>query len=404
MSGALEGIRVADFTWWLAGPTGAMLLALLGAEVIKIESLKRLDGNRIDPNPGDLPPERALERLMGFHDINLNKLGLRLDIGRPEGAQVARELIRICDVVVENFRPGGMEHYGLGYQVLRQLRPDIILVSVSYAGQSGPESGMPGMAKMFQAAGGLGELTGYPEDPPAPVLLGTDCRTGFLNALGALAALNYRMSTGKGTQVDLSAREGVITTIGEAVMGYTMNQEVKTRKGNRDDLMAPHNCYPCKGEDKWVSIAVATQEEWEAFCKATGLSHLFTDPGFADQYSRWKNQETLDRFIGEWTIERTPGEVMELLQGVEVAAFPSFNAEELCNDPHTRARSILQKVTHPEMGTREVLGAPWKMSETPPEITRPAPLLGQHTSYILRDLLGKSEAEVQELAERKVLY
>jgi benzylsuccinate CoA-transferase BbsF subunit len=187
-------------------------------------------------------------------------------------------------------------------------------------------------------------------------------------------------------------------------MDYIMNKRVQTRVGNRDEIMAPHNCYPCKGEDKWVSIAIATEEEWDCFCNAIGNPEWAQDERFADAYWRWRNQDELDKLISEWTINYTHYEVMDILQKVGVAAVPSFNSQELYNDPHLKERGFSSEVAHPVMGKVAVVGPPWELSETPARIYRHAPLFGEHNDYVFRDLLGMSDDEFARLVEEKVIY
>ncbi len=209
---------------------------------------------------------------------------------------------------------------------------------------------------------------------------------------------------GKGQHIDLSSSESLSVLVGDLLMDYTMNQRVRIRDGNQDESMAPHNCYRCKGEDKWVSIAVATDEEWEALCRVMGNPDWTRDARFSDAYLRWENHEELDKLIGGWTINRTHYEVMDILQKAGVAAMPSFSAEELFNDPHFKARGLTAEVEHPKMGKQIVIGAPWRISDSPLPVQRASPLLGEHNEYVFGELLGMSKQEIARLKEEKVLY
>ena len=398
----LEGIRVLDFTWAWAGPQGTLLLALLGAEVIKVESRRRLDHARLRSlvaGPSTTGPDHSFI----FNTLNLNKLSLTLNLSKPEAVEIARALAKKSDVVTENMRPGVLERLGLGYEALRSIKPDIIMLSSSAVGGTGPERLYTGYAPTFAALGGLAYITGRPAGRPAPLMGTIDLRVGSTSAFAVLAALYYRKRTGKGQFIDLSSAEAVSVLMGDAFMDYTMNSRVQERMGNRDRAIAPHSCYPCKGE-QWVTIVAATEGEWQALCGVIGDRRLTEDERFADTYRRWENQEALDGLIGEWTAERSPQTVMETLQAVGVAAMPVYDGADLVRDAHVLERGIIEEVEHPAMGKKKVLGPPWRFSKTPAEIRRPGPLLGQHNDYVLGELLGMSRQDIERLTEEQVVY
>jgi len=400
---ALEGIRVADFSWVWAGPYATMLLAYMGAEVIKIESAKRIDTSRM----GSMTTGQAFsgwESSSVFNNLNLNKLGVALDLSHPKGVELAKEIVHISDVVAQNMRPGVMDRLGLGYEALVQIKPDIIMLSSSAYGATGPYREYSGYAPHFAAVSGLSYMTGYPDGEPGSLTGSTDIRSATTSAFAILAALNFRQRTGQGQHIDLSSPETLSVLIGDTFMDYTMNQRLPLRSGNRDAFMAPHNCYRCKGEDKWVSIAVATDEEWRALCQAMGNPEWTGDELFSDSYSRWQNQEHLDRLIEEWTINYSHYEVMERLQASGIAAMPSLSAEELFSDPHLKEREFATEVNHSVLGKQVVLNPPWKLSETPARIERAGPLLGEHNEYVFGELLGMPKEEITRLVEEKVLY
>ncbi len=399
---SLEGIRIADFTWVWAGPYATMLLAYMGAEVIKIESVKRVDSSRM----GSITTGQAFtgfDSSSVFNNVNLNKLSVTLDLSRPKGAELAKQIVRISDVVAQNMRPGAMGRLGLDYEALVQIKPDIIMLSSSAYGATGPYREYTGYAPHFSAFSGLAYMTGYPDGEPNTLTGSTDIRSATTSAFAILAALNFRQRTGQGQHIDLSSPETLSVLIGDALMDYTMNQRQPSRSGNRDAIMAPHNCYRCKGEDKWVSIAVATDEEWEAMCQAMGNPEWARDELFSNSYSRWQNQDRLDRLIEEWTINYSHYEVMELLQASGVAAVPSFSAEELFCDPHLREREAVTEVEHPVIGKQVVFNPPWKLSETPARIERASPLLGEHNEYVFGELLGMPKQEIAQLIEEEVI-
>jgi benzylsuccinate CoA-transferase BbsF subunit len=399
----LEGIRITDFTWAWAGPYATLLLAFMGAEVIKIETNKRPDHARmraLASGPGAKDPDLSPI----FNDLNLNKMAITLDLAHPKAVSLAKRLVSISDVVAENFRPGVMDRLGLGYDTLKEVKPDIVMLSSSSLGAVGPESKYAGYAPIFAAHGGLAYLTGYPETRPVPLMGSSDLRSAATSAFAILIALYHRARTGEGQLIDLSSAETISVLIGDALLDYIMNGRVPIRKGNRDEIMAPHNCYPCQGEDKWVSIAIATEEEWQSFCDVLGNPPWIRDDKFRDTYRRWQNQEELDRLIGDWTVNQTHHEVTERLQQAGVAAIPSFNGTELFQDPHLKERGFSTEVTHPKIGKRIVLAPPWKFSDTPAQISRRGPLLGEHNEYIFGDLLGVPEAEIVQMGEEGVFY
>ena len=400
---ALAGVRIADFTWVWAGPYAIMLLAYLGAEVIKIESRGRADSARM----GSITTGQVSSNLDAspvFNNVNLNKLGVSLDLSRPEGLELAKRIVRISDVAAENMRPGAMARLGLSYEALVQIKPDIIVLSSSAFGATGPYREYAGYAPHFSAFSGLAYATGYPDGEPNILTGATDIRSATTSAFAILAALNYRQRTGQGQYIDLSSSETLSVLIGDTIMDYTMNHREPSRTGNRDTIMAPHNCYRCQGEDKWISIAVATDQEWEALCQAMGNPEWTRDELFSDAYSRWQNQEHLDRLIAQWTVNYSPYEVMERLQASGVAAVPSFDAEELFANPHLRERQVFTEVEHPVIGKQVVLNPPWKLSATPARVERASPVLGQHNEYVFGELLGMSKQEITRLMEDRVIY
>jgi benzylsuccinate CoA-transferase BbsF subunit len=398
----LNNIRITDFSWNAAGPYATLLLGFMGAEVIKIESAARPDPMRTRLSNG--APD-AVNVSRHFTDMNLNKLDVTLDLAHHEEArQIARQIIGISDVVVENFRPGVMERFGLAYHQIREFKPDIIMVSSSARGSEGPEKTAIGFASVFGAIGGLSYITGYPDSPPAEMRLPMDLASATVTAFATMAALVEKETTGEGQFIDLSSAEVPSCFIGELLMDYTVNGRIASAQGNRDSMMAPHNCYPCQGEDKWASIAIGTDEEWHSLCQAMGYPQLEQDSRFSDAHSRWQNQEELDRIIAGWTANYTDYEVMEVLQNVGVAAVPSFNNEQLYNNPHLQERNVWLEVAQPVIGSHKTIASPWLFGGSRPEIHRHAPLLGEHNDYVLGDLLGMSTEEITRLKEAKVVF
>ena len=400
---ALDGVRIADFCWLWAGAYATGLLALLGAEVIKIESMARPDPSRkMTLTIGQA--FEGVEHSPVFNSINLNKLSVRLNLKQPAAVVLAKKIVQISDVASENMRPGAMDSIGLGYDVLKEVKPDIIMLSSSAFGAEGPLRRYGGYAPSFACYSGLAHLTGYSDGPPNPMTGSTDLMSATTSAFAIMAALNHRQHTGQGQHIDMASVESLAVFTGDALMEYIMNGRVQSRNGNHDRIMAPHNCYRCRGDDKWVSIAVATDEEWQAFCNAAGHPEWASDERFSDTYSRWKNERELNDLIGEWTVNYTHYEVTEILQKAGVAAIPSFSNEEIFSDPHFKARELAVEVEHPSMGKQVVLGPPWRLSETPARVTKSAPTIGENNEYVFGEILGMSGKEIARLIEEEIIY
>lgn len=403
MNGALKGVRVADFSMVWAGPYATAELGYMGAEIIKIESRKHIDQTR----QGSITLGEDYDGVNSspiFNNANLNKKSVSIDISTKEGAELAKKIVAESDIVVENMRPGKMAKVGLGYEDLKAVKPDIIMISASGFGATGPYASYGGYAPIFASIGGLAYLTGYADGEPNTMSGVMDLRVGTVSAFVALAALLRKQRTGKGMYVDVSSSEAISSLIGSDLMGYTMNGVSPMRRGNDDSIMAPHQVYRCKGNDKWVSIAVATEEEWKSLCHVMGDPEWTKDAKYADEYARWSNRKELDKHMTEWTKEYEDYEVMDLLQAAGVAAMPSMSAEEILSDRHSEARGIFTKVKHPVLGEKTVVMPPWRFSETPAEIEKAAPLLGENNEEIFNGLLGMSKEETDKLKEAKIIY
>lgn len=398
----LEGIRVADFGWILAAPQCTTWLGVMGAEVIRIESHQRLDILRFlgqDPQNFKGPDGSPL-----FSGLNYSKKSITLNLGHPRGATLAKAIVQRSDLVVENFTSGVMKRWGLSYEELCQVKPDLVMISASPVGQYGPDSHCVGWGPITQASAGICHLTGYADGPP--VSLGgswPDYMVGVVLAYAAQAALYCRRRTGKGQYIDLAMAEVVTAMLPEAVMDYMMNGRDQGRQGNRDAVMVPHNVYRCHGEDKWVAIAVETDEEWHSLCQVIGQPEWLTDGRFRDRRSRKVHEQELDVLLTVWTQKRTQTEIMHLLQSAGVAATPVYDTESLITDPQFQHREYLVSPGHPVTGDHSVAGIPGKYSAIEPRYT-PAPCLGQDNEEIFGTLLGLSQDEIARLQEEKVIY
>jgi crotonobetainyl-CoA:carnitine CoA-transferase CaiB-like acyl-CoA transferase len=402
----LQGLRVLEFCWVWAGPYATMLLANLGAEVIRVEGHRRTDlmrrsiiWPRQEPFPEMLPPNQG----MGFNSVNRDKKSLTLDISQPEGAALAKRLAALSDVVIDNMRPDAMIKVGMGYEVLSNIKPDIIVISSSGRGHEGPEAEYLGFATIHQSIGGLTYISGYPDDHPTHGTMGdADLMNATATALAALAAVYHHRRTGQGQFIDYSQCEGVSSLIGEQLLGYAMTGIIPERMGNRHPELAPHNVYRCWGVDRWLALEIHTDEEFAALARAMDKPEWISDPRFNSQASRKKNELELDRFIEEWTCQRDRDWLVEELCRVGIAAAPSRDAKDLYADRHLRDRQGFVKINHPELGELELVGPPWKISELDLP-TGHAPLLGEHNGEILQGLLGLSDEEMAELRAKDII-
>ena len=397
----LEGYRVIDLGWAAAAPRATCLLADMGAEVIKVETRKRLDPVRFGPDNLTRDPEK--DPL--FHSINRNKLSITLDLTHPQAIELIKKLVGISDVVAENFSPPVMKRLGLDYDELRKVKPNIIMISFPGVGKEGPSANIVTYGPSLASLAGLDSLIGYQGERVLGMQQAyADINASLHGAFATLIALYHREMYGEGQYIELAQIEALLTTMPEPVMEYTITGRILGTIGNRSSIMAPHNNYRCKGDDKWVSIAIQSEEEWRKFCKTIGNPPWTKREEFADGYRRLANQEELDRLISEWAITKTPHEVITALQNAGVAATPCEDTEDRFFDPHFQERQILVEVEHPATGLDWVPRPVCKLSKTPGAIRRPAPLLGEHNHYVLKELLGLSEDTIATLVEDKIIY
>ncbi len=389
----LAGVRVADFTHMVAGPYGTMQLAYLGAEVIKIESRARPDTWRIREGNKDV------EASLPFADHNRNKLSVTANLKTAEGKELARRIIAESDVVVENFSVGVMDRLGLGYQELRALKPDIIMIRLQGLGTTGPRKNYVTWGPSLMPFSGITWLWNHP-DGGAPVGSQTsypDYIVSIHMAFALMAALHHRANIGEGQFIDIAQGEVTASLIGPALLDGLVNGRAAEPMGNLAHAGAPHGCYPCAGDDAWCAISVSDEDEWQRFCAATGNHAALRDERFATPGGRRAHSEALDEVVSVWTGARSPREVMETLQTHGVTAGMVSDGTTLVTDPHLRSRGAVVEHEHPRQGRLTLPGIVMKMSETPGEIRRHAPLLGQDTDAVLNGLLGMSEEEIRAL-------
>jgi crotonobetainyl-CoA:carnitine CoA-transferase CaiB-like acyl-CoA transferase len=399
---ALEGLKVVELGTAAVGPFIGKYLADFGAEVIRIESSVHPDITRLtSPFKDGIP---GLNRSSAFTQINTSKRSISIDFNHPKGCELGKRLMTWADVVIENFAPGVIEKWGLCYDELKKVKPDIIMLSASSQGQTGPCSKMVGFGFNLKGLTGFVHFTGWPDRTSVgPPLAYTDFVAPWFAVVAILAALDYRHRTGKGQYIDISQSEASLHFLSPAIMDYFANHRVQTPQGNWSPYAAPHGVYRCKGNDRWCAIAVFSDEEWHTFCAAMGDPPWTQDSKFATFLDRKENEAEMDKLVEQWTINSTPEELMNLLQSVGVPTSIVQNSEDL-NDrcPQMKHRGYRPVVNHAEMGPHRHMGWPCILSETPLQL-RPAPCLGQDNEYICTKILGMADQEFLELSESGVL-
>lgn len=398
---ALAGVRVVDLGWVLAAPYATMLLGYLGAEVIKVESRRRIDEQRIAHRAG---LSKEYDASSNFFEVNLAKRSVTLNLATAKGAELVKQIVATSDVVIENMRPGVIDRLGLGYAEMAKVKPDIIMASVSGWGARGPLREYTAYAPCFSSFSGLAHLTGYRDGEPNTGTSSNDARSGTGAAFAILMALMIKQRTGRGQYIDMSSCETLNTLVGDRMVEYELSGVSPGRDGNHDGLYAPHNVYPAAGEDSWISIAVTDDEEWRALRSAMGEPGWALSPALDTSDGRYAAQDELDLRVAEWTRLFSADELTRLLQASGVAAIPSYPAEDLFTHPHLIDRGSIMDVPHPRLGSRKAISPPWTLSSTPARVTRTAPLLGEDNEYVLRGILGLSDEQIADLADENVVY
>jgi crotonobetainyl-CoA:carnitine CoA-transferase CaiB-like acyl-CoA transferase len=393
----LAGIRIADFTLHAAGPFCTHMLSQLGAECIKVESAARPDIFR-KPHPvyGRMGPA-------SFDQVAANKLSVRINLKDAKGVALAKQLVGASDLVCESFRPGVMERLGLGYAALAAIKPSVVMVSISSSGQSGPDSHFAGYAPLFGAWGALGYLTGYEDGPPVEMRHVMDHSVGMNAAMAAVAAVYRLRRTGLGGHVDISAREVACSLVGEALLLAAAGGE-PSRIGNDHLHMAPHGVFRTRDEDRWLTIAVSSDDEWQALATLMNAPALSADPRFQTESSRHRHRQVLHDVIEQWTMTLDASEAERALQVIGIAAHLSCNMQDIAHDQHLRERGTVVDVEDADGERRAALRAPIRFSRSEVGMTRGTPRLGEDEDYVFGDLLGLSHDERQSLMDQRVIY
>ena len=399
---ALAGVKILDFMWAIAGPASTRMLADYGATVVRLESTTRFDAVRtVGPFQGGKP---GLENAGLFYNMNAGKLPVTLDLSKPAAREVVLDLVRWADVVTESFSPKTMRAWGFDYASLRQVKPDIIMLSTCLMGQTEPRAKFAGFGNLAAAISGFFHPTGWPDRPPAgPFGAYTDYIAPWYNATAVMAALTHKHHTGEGQHIDLSQAEAALQFLGPSLLDYTVNGRIQGPAGNRDRNFAPHGVYPTRGQDRWIAIAVENDRQWQALCRVIGRPELADDARYASQSARLARHDELDELLADWTRQHDMLEAETRLQADQVPASALRSIRELYDDPQLQQRQHFVELSHPTHGTTTVEGSRFKFSRTPARVEGAAPTLGRENSYVLETLLGYSQERITELVAAGVL-
>lgn len=396
------GLRVTDLTAYWAGPFCTKFLADFGAEVIKVESPTHPDIVRITLTSRATHGTEYYNKSSYFNNYSRNKLSIGLDITTPQGRDIVMSLVRVSDIFVENLRADVMDKLGFGYPALRDVNPGIIALSLSAFGKSGPLRSFAGIGTTMEQMSGLASLNTYGDDIPynTGIAYG-DPNAGVMGFGAIIMALLHRDRTGEGSYIDLSQQENLITLFGEQLIEYFLNNRNPVAHGNGSDSMVPHGCYPCSGEDRWLAVAVQTDEQWKRLAELIGKPELFEQ--YSDLPARLHNRHEIDAQISMWSVSQNDREAAELLQNSGIPASPVQDALDHVDDEHLRAREFFAMLDDQDLGRWPYDGIAWKLSQTPGSVRAPAPRFAQHNDYVLRELLGLVPDAIDKLRSAGVV-
>ena len=395
------GLKVLDFSWAISAPWTVKYLVDHGATAVHIESLSHVDIIRTGPPFKASKP--GIDSSVYWVNYHCNKYGLSLNLNHPRSQGLIKKLISWADVVVENFAPGVMQRWGLSYEEVREVKSDIIMLSSSQFGQTGPLATMPGTGIQLTSYAGFNYLTGWKDRDPCVLYGGyTDCPAARFGAVAIIAALLHRRRTGKGMYIDLSQYESGLHLLSPVIMDYQINGRTAIRQGNNYPFATPHGVYPCRGDDSWCAIAVFSEIQWESLCNVMGNPEWSRESKFATFLERKKNEGELDRLISEWTITLTAKEVMYKLQATGVPAGVAQKSEELYNDPQLKHRGYFWEVDHPVIGKHLLESQAFQLSKSPRRLRMPAPRMGEHNEYVCCEILKLPDEEFVELLSEGV--
>ena len=408
----LEGVRILDSTYVVAMPYGGGVMTDLGAEVIKIEGPSHVDISRRLTAPqgadGDVSGD-YWNKAPGFNNMNRGKRSLTLDMSRQEGRELFIELIKVSDIIMENFTPRVMKKWNLTYEDIKKIKPDIIMISnTGYGHSEGPYASYPGQATTMEATHGTASVTGYLNDIPSKAGMSfVDFLASWSGLFSVASALRYRNRTGKGQWIDIGMYQLGCYFLGEYILDWTDNKRLPSRIGNRHPQYAPQGCYPTSGnDDEWIVVSALTQDKWNSLCKAMDQQDLITDVRFIDNASRMAHHDELDEIISLFTKKYERFQLMEKLQGFDIPSGPVFDSRDYFTNSHNHQRGFIEKVTaDPErnLGTRAFIARPWHLNKTEVKIKGFAPSFGEANQYVLNELMGIDNTFIQELIQQDVV-
>jgi benzylsuccinate CoA-transferase BbsF subunit len=391
-----EGLKVADFAWVGVGPQVGRELAQHGALVVRIESHRVPDSLRTFPPFRDGEP--GVDRSAFGAAYNTNKYSVSMDLTKPRGVELAKEMVAWADLVTESFTPGTMAKFGLDYESCKKIKPDIIYFSTCQMGQTGPLKNFGAYGMFGTTYAGFSTLLGLPDREPLPIFNNySDFIAPWYLASTVIAALIRRRKTGKGMYLDQSQVEAGVTFLGPTILDYTVNRRIAGRMGNKDPYMAPHGIYACAGEDRWVAVSVTSESQWQAFCNVIGNPDWCRDEKFSTFLTRKENEDDLNRFIEEWTRRYPPEEVMTLMQNSGVPCGAVRTAEDLMADPQLQHREHFRFLEHPVIGKHAYNAPAYRLSKTPNHIHKAGPCLGEDIEFVYKEILGLTDDDISDL-------
>ena len=403
----LKGMRVLDFAWVWSGPQVASWLTELGAEVIKVEHGRRLDNTRLRSRPiidGVQAQGPSIELPPYFHQSNHGKRSITLNLKQPQAQALARELVKTSDVLIENLSPGVMARSGLGYPEVAEINPSLVYLSMSALGQTGPQSDLRAYAPVMSSYAGIEAQIGYPGESPVGMMnfgLG-DPNAAAHAMVPLLAALWERERSGAGCHIDMAQIEAMISALPQPAIEVLLGAELSPPPGNRSREQVPHGIFPAHGDDTWVSLSVANESQWLAFC-ARVREPWCADSRFSTLQGRLTHVEELEKLVSGWTRKWTRERLASDLRALGIACTPVFSVSEQWGSGQVRDRGIYRSVTHPQLGEVMLYTLPWTSPDMPLAMERAAPTLGQDNDYVLGELLGLSAQRIAELKEADVI-
>lgn len=397
-------LRIVDLTNGWAGPMATCLLGDFGAQVIKVESPSHMDWWRGAGLRGSVDGSKLYEQSPTFNTVNRNKMGIALELTHPRGRELFRELIRVSDVLVANYPPRILQKLGIDFAALSAVNSHLVMVTLPAFGNTGPESEYVGFGCTTEAMAGITGVSGYTGGPPQMLSNAIGDPVSALNAcFASLVGVFEQERRGEGVSIDLSHVEGLLPLNAEALLDYTINNRVQEPIGTRHRTMAPHGCYPCRGDDAWVAITVASDEEWQQFCRVLGNPEWVQDEHYSTAEGRKAAEDVLDKHIAAWTKDQEHIALMECLQQAGVTAGALLSGPEVMSDAHLAAREFLLAIDRPEAGMHLYPGFVPKFHTSPSQVRMPAPCFGEHNTDVFASILGLSAQEIHELEKERII-